>query len=99
MLRCIHYPSSFLPLLVNGSRRILMMMCNGRIPNDEVSIGSNISATSSAQDIDVLEPILSSSHHKSHTITLSNDVSFTKGATDDKCFDEVSKIDMRKFDN
>ena len=63
-----------------------MMMCNGRIPNDEVSIGSNISATSFTQSSDVLEPIMSAPQYKTPKSTFADDVAFIKGTTDDEFF-------------
>ena len=67
--------------------------------NKKVSTGSNVLDTSSSQDIDVLEPILSSPQHKPPTFTFAEDFAFTKGSMDDKLFYEVPKLDTRGFDN
>ena len=65
---------------------------------NEVSIGPNVSATSFAQYNDVLKSILSSTHYKAPNITFADDVDFTKGATDEKLFYDISKLDTHEFD-
>ena len=67
--------------------------------DDATSIRSSASANSSAQDIDIIEPILSAPQHKSHTETFVYAAAFTKGITDGQIFYEVPNIDTRKFDN
>ena len=54
--------------------------------DENISIWSNVSATSSAQFTDLLESIFSSLHYKPPTITFADDVAFTKGATDENYF-------------
>ena len=62
-------------------------------------ISSSISATSSSQDIDLLEPIILSSQNKAPNVTFPDDLDFIKGATDEKFLYEVPDIDMPEFEN
>ena len=65
---------------------------------DELSIGSNVSDTSSSQSTDVFKSILSEPHYKDPTVTFADDVAFPKSATGDELFYDIPELDMRKFD-
>ena len=67
--------------------------------DNNASFGANVSATSYTQSDDVLDSILSASEHKPLSITFSDDLAFTKGATDDELFFDIPELDTREFDN
>ena len=61
--------------------------------------GANISATSYTQSNDFLDPILSNPQYKFPSITFAYDADFTKGATDDGFFFEITELNICEFDN
>ena len=61
--------------------------------------GANISATSYTQSNDFLDPILSNPQYKFPSITFADDADFTKGATDDGFFFEITELNICEFDN
>ena len=67
--------------------------------DDNASFGANIYATSYTQSDFVLDSILSAPEHKAPSVTFSDDVAFTKGATDDELLFNIPELDTQKFYN
>ena len=67
--------------------------------DDDVRSDDNVSATSYTQSKDTLEPILSAPQYKNPSGTFTDDVTFTKCATDNELFSRISEIETQKFDN
>ena len=63
--------------------------------NNDAIFGANISATSSTWSDDVLESLLSAPEYKAPNVTFSDDVAFTKGATDDELLFDIMELDTR----
>ena len=67
--------------------------------DDDKSFGANVSATSYTQSDDFLESILSAPEHNPPSFTSSDDVAFTKVATNNELFFDIMELDTHEFDN
>ena len=67
--------------------------------NDEVSSGTNFSATSYNWYKEVLEKILSDPQYKATRVTFTYDVACINGATDNEFLFAITEHDTHKFDN
>ena len=63
--------------------------------DNDASFGVNISANSYTQSYNDLESILSAPEYKAPNVTFSDDVAFTKGATDDELLFDIMELDTR----
>ena len=67
--------------------------------NDNMISGNNVSATSCTEYNDLINPILSVTQYNPPSTTFADDVAFTKGATEDEFFFDITELENCKFDN